>query len=261
MKARIHCSIIVTFLLLVPGLNVRAQQETTDMNFNQLSEQFLNNIRNGSSTNDIRTTLYNVSLEDLENGLKTDHQKFAFWINIYNGYIQHILTENPDLFKDRRAFFANDQIPIAGRLVSFAKIEHGIIRKSQWELGLGYIRKWFPNKFERKLRVDDRDYRIHFALNCGAKDCPPVAVYSADELDEQLQKSTENYLKRICEYDKSTKEVAVTPLFKWFKGDFCKAGGAKDILKMHEIIPTTKKVKLVYKDYDWTLDLDNFTDL
>jgi Protein of unknown function, DUF547 len=30
------------------------------------------------------------------------------------------------------------------------------------------------------------DKRIHFALVCGAKSCPPIRVYTPDELDEGL---------------------------------------------------------------------------
>lgn len=242
--------------------SVHAQSQNVKISdFNVLSEQFLKNIINEESTNEIRAQLYSTTLEKLENGLKTDNEKLAFWTNIYNAYIQVVLSENPDGYKDRQAFFKKEQIPIAGRLISFAKIEHGIIRKSQWELGGGIIRKWFPNKFERKLRVDDRNYHIHFALNCGAKDCPPVAVYEADRLEEQFDKGTKSYLRRVSEYDSDTKEIKTTPLFSWFRGDFGCKSGVKDILKEYGIIPTTKKIDVTYKDYDWILDLDNFTEL
>lgn len=240
---------------------IHAQQNTKISDFNGLSEQFLENIINEENTNEIRAQLYNTTLEELENGLDTDTKKLAFWTNIYNAYIQVILSENPNLYKDRQAFFKNEQIPIAGRLISFAKIEHGIIRKSQWELGGGLIRKWFPNKFERKLRVDDRNYHIHFALNCGAKDCPPVAIYEADRLEEQFDKGTKAYLRRVSEYNSNQNEVKTTPLFSWFLGDFGCKSGVKDILKEYGIITTTKNIDVIYKDYDWTLDLDNFTKL
>lgn len=35
--------------------------------------------------------------------------------------------------------------------------------------------------------VKDMDKRIHFALNCGAKSCPPIKVYTPDTLEEGLQ--------------------------------------------------------------------------
>lgn len=254
-------NMIPVFLALCSTDPISAQDDSQDaLELSSLSAQFLTQIKNGDDTNEIRAKLYNISLEDLEKGLKTDAQKFTFWVNIYNGYIQVILSEHPEKYDDRREFFKKEQIPIAGRLVSFAKIEHGIIRKSQWELGLGYFRKWFPDQFERKLRVDAPDYRIHFALNCGAKDCPPVAVYDAKRLGEQLDMGTEMYLKKTSEYNKGKNEVAITSLFNWFRGDFGGKNGVKNILREQQIIPNTK-VDISYKNYDWTLDLDNWTEL
>ncbi len=231
------------------------------VDFNELSEQFLKNIKQGKDTKDLQDILAKTSLEELENQLRTNDQKTAFWLNIYNAYIQVILAENPELYQDRGSFFKMEQINIAGNMLSFADIEHGMVRKSQWEYGLGYIRKWFPSKFERKLRVEERDYRIHFALNCGAKDCPPVAIYEADRLDEQLAKGTKRFLTNTSDFDKTKREAAVTSLFSWFRGDFGGKGGTKDILKKNGIINSTKGVDLVYKNYDWTLYLDNFIEL
>ncbi len=144
---------IILILLLNGRDNLQAQEATpnTMINFNELSEKFLTDIKNGKDTKEIQETLANTSLATLENALDTNNKKLAFWVNIYNAYIQVILRENPDLYNDRGTFFKKEQIKIAGEHISFAKIEHGIIRKSQWEYGLGMIRKWFPNKFERKL--------------------------------------------------------------------------------------------------------------
>lgn len=249
---------VAGILLFLFFLTPSVAQES---NLNELSEQFLRDVKDGNDTNSFRTKLYNISLEDLEGGLLADNQKLAFWVNVYNAYIQVILSEHPKLYDDKRAFFKLEQIPIAGQMLSFEKIEHGIIRKSQWPLGLGLIRKWFPNKFERKLRVAKRDYRVHFALNCGAKDCPPVAIYSADRLDEQFNEGTLRYLKRTSKYDSSKNEVAVTSLFNWFRGDFGCKKGVKKILKDQQIIQTTKNIDITYTNYDWTLDLDNWIEL
>lgn len=257
--------IVLFFLILLSCCKVKeapfaeTKAETTDLN--ELSEQFLQKIQDGESTLDIEGKLANITIKELQKTLVTDEQKYAFWINVYNAYIQVILKEHPEYYDDRRDFFSKEQIKIAGETVAFSKIEHGIIRKSQWELGLGYFRKVFPDKFERKLRVNKRDYRVHFALNCGAKDCPPVAIYTPERIVEQLKKGTETYLQRTSEYDSSSKTAKVTALFSWFRGDFGGKNGVKKILKEHNIIQTTKDVELEYKNYDWTLDLDNFIEL
>lgn len=233
--------------------------KTTDLN--TLSEEFLQNIKDGKNTRAIQDRIANLTLKELNNSLVTDAHRLAFWINIYNAYILAVLSENPELYDDKKAFFKKEQIPIAGKLLSFEKIEHGIIRKSQWSLGLGRIRKWLPNRLERKLRANMRDYRVHFALNCGAKDCPPVAIYNPEKLDSQLNEGTKLFLNQNSYYYPEKNEVAVTALFNWFRGDFGGKKGIKEILKKFEIIPTTKDIDISYRDYDWTLDLDNWTNL
>ena len=40
------------------------------------------------------------------------------------------------------------------------------------------------------MAVDVIDFRIHFALNCGAKSCPPIAFYSYDKINDQLDLAT-----------------------------------------------------------------------
>ncbi|APQ15954.1 DUF547 domain-containing protein [Maribacter hydrothermalis] len=262
MKLKIPFLITILALLFIAITDVRAQVDTNkDTDFNELSETFLQRIIDKQDTQDLQNVLTNTSISELDNALDTNNKRLAFWLNIYNAYIQVILQKNPELYDDRGSFFKLEQIKIAGEMVSFAKIEHGLIRKSQWEYGLGYIRKWFPNKFERKLRVDNPIYNIHFALNCGAKDCPPVAIYEWERLPEQLQKGTKKHLKRTSDFNNDTNVVKVTSLFNWFRGDFGGKGGIKKILKENEIIPSTKGVDIEYTNYDWTLDLDNFIEL
>ena len=262
MKPKLYFLFSIFTLLFSPTYIVQAQTSASlPTDFNALSETFLKSIQNNQNTQEIQDRLANTTIEELDKALDNNDKRLAFWVNIYNAYIQVILKKNPELYDDRGSFFKMDQIKIAGETVSFAKIEHGLIRKSQWEYGLGYIRKWFPNKFERKLRVDHPVYNVHFALNCGAKDCPPVAIYEWQRLEEQFGKGTENYLKRTTDYNTKTKEASVTSLFNWFRGDFGGKSGVKKILKKQGLIPTTKGVDLKYKNYDWTLDLDNFINL
>lgn len=253
--------LVLAFFILLGCTSNKAQQKRSNISdFNALSEQFLQDVKTGKNTQSIQDLIANTTLEALEQGLKSDEQKLAFWVNVYNGYIQVILSKNPELYDDRQAFFNEERILIAGEKRSFSKIEHGIIRKSQWPLGLGKVRKWFPNKFERKLRVDKRDYRIHFALNCGAKDCPPVAIYKVDRLNEQFDKGTALYLKKTTNFNEKRKTVSVTSLFSWFRGDFGGKSGIKHILSGLKLIPN-KDVELEFNNYDWTLDLDNWTEL
>lgn len=262
MKLKISFLITMLAILFMAKTDVQAQVETnSNTDFNELSETFLQRIINDQDTQEIQDFLANTTIEELDTALDTNEKRLAFWLNIYNAYIQVILQKNPELYDDRGSFFKLEQIKIAGEMVSFAKIEHGLIRKSQWEYGLGYIRKWFPNKFERKLRVDKPVFNVHFALNCGAKDCPPVAIYKWQRLQEQLQIGTKRHLEKTSEYNSETNVVKVTSLFSWFRGDFGGKGGIKKILKANKIIPTTKGIEIEYSNYDWTLYLDNYIEL
>lgn len=262
MKTKFYLLLTVYTLFFTDKNDLQAQNSTSPItDFNELSESFLQRIKKNEDTQDLQDVLANTSIKELENALDTNDKRLAFWLNIYNAYIQVILNKNPNLYNDRGSFFKLEQIKIAGETVSFAKIEHGLIRKSQWEYGLGYIRKWFPNKFERRLRVNKPVFNVHFALNCGAKDCPPVAIYEWERLQEQFSKGTKNYLVRTTSFKADSKKVTVNSLFSWFRGDFGGKEGIKNILKKNGLIPVTEGIELNYDNYDWTLDLDNFIDL
>lgn len=227
------------------------------INYNEVSQDLLTNIINKKPYQKQIEILANSSLNDLVNQLKTDKQKIAFWVNIYNSFIQISLSKNPDLYKDKSNFFSEERIKIAGEVLSFDDIEHGIIRKSRIKISLGYLRKWFPAKWERKLRVENIDWRIHFALNCGAKSCPPVAIYTAKNLDKELDFMTTEYLKEQTEYDATSKTAKSVALFSWFRGDFGGKCGVKKILFDYKI--TSEKPKNIdFKSYDWTLLLGNY---
>lgn len=233
---------------------------TADVNPNNLSKELLLAVLQNRDTRALQESLDDLDAESLHRQLDSDKKKMAFWINLYNANIITALRAHPEYYESavRSDFFKKRLILVAGLQLSFAEVEHGLIRKSQWEYGLGYFRTWFPERFERLNRVNRVDYRAHFALNCGAKDCPPVAVYSPETLDEQLQEQTRAYLTKTTVYDKASNTAKVTALFSWFRGDFGGKNGIRKILKEQKLVPEKSRVKLSYRDYDWTLDLDNY---
>lgn len=190
--------------------------------------------------------------------LESDTEKKAFFINVYNGFTNISLRKNPEQYKDRGAFFKSEQFIIAGNKVSLDIIEHGFLRRSSIKWSLGALHKLFPSKLDRKFRVNDVDYRIHFSLNCGAKSCPPVGMYDAKNLEKQLDASTSKYLKLNTSYNKEKNTLMVPSLMSWFRGDFGYKKGVIKICQKFQIIPNNAKPDLSYKDYDWTIELDNF---
>lgn len=226
--------------------------------YSDVAQDLLQNIMDKKSYNKEVKILAESTLEDLTSELKTDSQKLAFWINVYNAFIQISLTENPKEYEDRGAFFKKPRVKIAGELLSFDDMEHDIMRKSRVKISWGYLRKYFRPKWERKLRIDgDLEWRIHFALNCGAKSCPPVAVYSAENLYNELDFMTTEYLNEQTTFNEDTKTAKSVSLFSWFRADFGGLCGARQILFDYKITPEKPK-KLDFKNYDWTLSLGNY---
>ena len=224
----------------------------------QLSQDFMYAAKTGDETSGFIEQLKNISFDDLKTTIKTDDDKKAFWINLYNAYTQASLKKNPEQYKKRSQFFGSRQIEIAGKQFSLDDIEHGILRRSKIKWSLGYFNKLFPGKVEKQLRVDKLDYRLHFALNCGAKSCPPIAFYKPETINQQLDLATKAYLRSEAAYDETINTVKLPTLMNWFRRDF---GGKRkmiDLLKKLSIIPADKNPKIKFKDYDWTLYLQNY---
>ena len=255
------------FLSVILGLlfigDVIAQDS---LSYAKLSVQLIENLKSGKSTQAIEEKLAEASQKELKESLKTEGERKAFWLNVYNGYVQILLTHNPDLFKDRDSFlgynfFSTPQITIAGKELSFDDIEHGIIRRSKNNISGGYVNKIFVGDFEKKFRWDEVDPRIHFALNCGAASCPYIAAYQPDRVNEQLDITTRQYLEKTTDYYPDENRVVVNKLMSWFRADFGGKDGAIKMLKSYNVIPQDVNPSIDFKEYDWTLELGNYKDI
>jgi len=224
----------------------------------KLSQDFMYAAKTNEATADYINRLKELKYEALLTGLKNDDDKKAFWINLYNAYTNASLHKDPEQYKSRNSFFKKKNIVVAGKTFSLDKIEHGLLRKSSIKWSLGYLSKLFPGKLEKDLRVDKLDNRIHFALNCGAKSCPPIAFYSAEKINEQLDIAAAAYLNAEVEYNAETNILKLPAILSWFRRDF---GGKKkmiDLLKGKQILRADVNPIFKFKKYDWTLYLDNY---
>ena len=69
---------------------------------------------------------------------------------------------------------------IGGLVYSLNDIENGLLRGNRVS-AVPLTSVPFPDQNDpRKNLMLNCDPRIHFALNCGAVSCPPIAVYSCD---------------------------------------------------------------------------------
>jgi thiol-disulfide isomerase/thioredoxin len=237
---------------------IKTKVEPSQNKLVQLSQDFMYAAKTGEETSGFIVQLKNISIGDLTATVKTDKDKKAFWINLYNAYTQVALKNDPGQYNKRGQFFGNRSIEIAGTRFSLDDMEHGILRRSKIKWSLGYFNKLFPKRIEKQLRVDKLDYRLHFALNCGAKSCPPIAFYKSETINQQLVLATKAYLTSESTYDETTNTVKLPILMSWFRRDF---GGKRKILELLKqllIVPVDKKPTIKFKSYDWTIYLNNY---
>lgn len=200
------------------------------------------------------TRLSNNSFSMLHSQLNTDDLKKAFWVNIYNAWFL-ILRKYQSV--DKPAIYKKKLIEIAGLRWSLDDIEHGILRKGRFKYSLGFLPNPFLSKNIRLLAVLKLDYRIHFALNCGAKSCPPIAFYSGKKIDSQLEMATLSFLENETEVKESKKTIHVSRLFLWYLGDFGGKRGIRKLLK-DKLGVHSRGFKINFHPYNWEENLENF---
>lgn len=225
-------------------------------NWNQLSERLLLAVKLQQDSSDLEYILAQGDRAQFFTQLTSSEAKKAFWINIYNAFFQILRKregkQKPEIYRERL-------FTIAGQLFSLDDVEHGVLRRFRYKYSLGYLANPFAAKFIKDLAVSEVDFRIHFALNCGAKSCPPIAFYSEAKIEEQLEMATMSFLESETTAFPEKKEVHISTLFKWFLGDFGGTKGIRNILK-EKLNIDSRGYRLVFTPYSWDEQLDNYSE-
>ncbi len=182
-------------------------------------------------------------------------ERYALYINLYNARVLEIVIEgNPEgsikkLSKGIHPYeiFKRKVLDFDGENISLTTLE-------------------------TRLREESGDPRVHFAVNCASRSCPPIArqPFRGATLDAQLDQVTRAFLtspgaveaKHASSFfGGSTLEVTISKIFDWYSGDFDSAGGVPAFLVAHapsEVADAVgdagDKVKLRYRTYDWSLN-------
>ncbi len=219
------------------------------------SEQLLLQVKMQAPAAPLVGQLASISPIQLRLALDTDERKKAFWINIYNAFFQLLRSgrqvAKPEIFRQKL-------VVIAGMALSLDDVEHGILRRYRLKWALGYLPDPFAPAVLKNLAVSRMDYRIHFALHCGARSCPPIAFYASEKIDRQLELATQSFLQSDTDVFESKQEVHISALFRWYCGDFGGQRGIRRLLKAH-IGLDTAGMRIVVKPYDWTEQADGFS--
>ena len=174
----------------------------------------------------------------------SEPEQIAFLANAYNAYTLRLIIDHYPLksIKDIGSFFQGpwDQpvVKLFGETITLNTLEHKI------------------------LRVDYAEPRLHFALVCAAKGCPPLRneAYVGVRLNEQLNDQGKQFLAETAKNRVEAAEhtVYLSPIFKWYAGDFeKKSGSVLAALKPYwpaKPVAGYEEFEIRYTGYDWSLN-------
>ena len=173
----------------------------------------------------------------------TAKQQLAYWINVYNvNVVATVVEKYPvDSIRDistdpivRLNVFKKERVPFGDQLLSLDDVEH------------------------KKIREAFKDPRIHFAINCAAKSCPPIRTeaYVGARVDAQLDDQAKKFLSSPfgARFTRNGDKLVmrVTRIMDWFGDDF--TDGKVAFVKKYVSVPPSKEVTIEYDDYDWDLN-------
>ncbi len=171
-------------------------------------------------------------------------EKLALLINAYNAFALRLVLEHWPLASIR-------DIPAEQRWDA-----------RRWGLGGETLSL---NQLENeRIRPKFREPRIHFALVCAARGCPPLRAeaYTGARLESQLleQARIVHSDERWLRFDPSTRELLLTELYNWYGSDFRQVAGsvpeyvALHAPKVHAALDAGRHVEVLWIPYDWSLN-------
>ena len=156
----------------------------------------------------------------------------AYWINAYNAATLDLVLDNYPLSSIKDLDGGNPwdvkRVRLGGKTYSLNGIENDIIRPRY------------------------KEPRIHFAVNCAAKGCPPLRneAYTADKLNAQLEEQTRKFLRDSGYTRVSGGMATLSPIFDWYGEDF--DGVAAFVSRYRDDVSADTQVS--FGVYDWSLN-------
>lgn len=197
--------------------------------------------------------------------LKERGPRLAFWTNIYNTAVIHGVIELGLVLsvKEYPGFFDRITYEIGGFRFSLNEMEHGLLRGNRRH-PYRVLRPFRQRDPRLEFTIVPLDPRIHFALVCGARSCPPIGFYEAEQIDFQLGLAALSFINspqvKILPDEKT---VFISMIFKWYKIDFGGSDRAlldtllnyldegKDKAFLEE---NRNQIRIRYQPYDWNLN-------
>ena len=192
-----------------------------------------------------RLAAYLANLGDADPSKMTPDEKKAFYINAYNAAaIETVLSRYPTKsILDIDGAFKTLPHRIGGEMLTLDAIEN-------------------------KLR-EGKDARIHFAIVCASKSCPPLAsrAYAAAGLSAELDRQGRLFVNDPSKntIDRVQRKAALSKIFFWNRKEFERDGGGSLWKEVARFVAdrgtsawvstlTTDPKESDFLEYDWTLN-------
>jgi hypothetical protein len=106
-------------------------------------------------------------------------------------------------------------------------------------------------------------WKVHATIVCAARSCPPLQreAFTSANLETLIEQSYRAWLGRedLNRFDSAASRVSISPIFKWFKGDFIGPGTVAKVLARYA--PDRNRAslekgdfKFEYLEYHWGLN-------
>lgn len=172
----------------------------------------------------------------------SDDDKLAFYINAYNATsIQGILDGySPSSLWGRLRFFKRREYALLNTSMTLYELEHDYI-------------------------IAAGDPRIHFAIVCSSKSCPPLEskLYDGAVLDAQLDAVARAFVNNPAgnRFDIERRKADLSRIFDWYEDEFEAEAGSLEAWIANYIDDARLRESLQnedwdidYLDYDWSLN-------
>lgn len=229
-------NLLVSLLCLGAMVNARA------IPIPDWQSEYATLLRKYAEPDGVRYSAWKKNAEDMAaiqrvvDGIARDERKdLPFYLNAYNAWILHeALAKYPTKsVKDTLfTFFLTDRIRVGGQKMSFNKLEKEVIR----------------GKF--------KEPRIHFALNCASRSCPPLLPepFASRKLDAQLEGLAKTFANSESGVQMRKNGVALSKIFDWYQEDFGGTPAVISFLNKRRSHPIRADAKITYQDYNWNLN-------
>ncbi|RWR95659.1 putative electron transporter [Cinnamomum micranthum f. kanehirae] len=187
--------------------------------------------RDGQRLSDVEPMVQNFRslvhrLEKVDPSRMKNDEKLAFWINIHNALVMHAYLAYgiPQNSMKRGSLLVKAAYNVGGRVVSADTIQSSILgcrtqRPGQW------LRTFFSPRMKFKSRDNQKSYALdepepllHFALCSGSHSDPPVRIYTAKRVFQELDAAKEEYIQATIGIRKEQK-ILVPKIIDYFAKD------------------------------------------